>query len=471
MKYLLYCIFFFWGFSLFSQNKEVLYGLDETPQALLLNPGTRISNKYHFGIPLISHLHFNGGSSGISAYDIFQNTSVDINTRIRKKISELDGRDFFTASQQLEILNFGWKNKQEFYFSGGVYQEFDFIFYFPKDLAVLAWEGNANYIGKKFDLGEVNTRGDLLMVYHLGATKRWNKKLTIGARAKIYSSLLSFSSTDNSGTFETRISESGNNIYEHVVNANLSINTSGIASLSDLEDPSQATNKILNRAFLSGNLGLGIDLGATYEINEKLTASASFVDLGAIFHTKDIESYTVNGEYTLDGIELLFPPLVSTDTAPPYYDDLIDEIEDAFTVDTVYNSYSQMRPLKIYSSLKYNFGRPVGSDEGCDCLNTGENQKYNQSAGVQFFNMFRPKGPQFAATLFYYRKLSDYLTFKTTYTVDSYSYNNIGLGLVADIKMINFYIVANNLQWYSNFAKAKSVSLQMGLNIIIDENK
>jgi len=106
MKYLLYCIFFFWGFSLFSQNKEVLYGLDETPQALLLNPGTRISNKYHFGIPLISHLHFNGGSSGISAYDIFQNTSVDINTRIRKKISELDGRDFFTASQQLEILNF-----------------------------------------------------------------------------------------------------------------------------------------------------------------------------------------------------------------------------------------------------------------------------------------------------------------------------------------------------------------------------
>ena len=326
MKYLLYCIFFFWGFSLFSQNKEVLYGLDETPQALLLNPGTRISNAFHIGIPLMSHFHFNGGSSGISAYDIFQKSSVDINTRIRNKISELDGRDFFTATQQLDILNFGWKNKQEFYFSGGVYQEFDFIFYFPKDLAVLAWEGNSDYIGKKFDLGEVNTRGDLLMVYHLGATKRWSKKLTIGARAKIYSSLLSFSSTDNSGTFETRISESGNNIYEHIINANLSLNTSGIASLIDLEDSSQAPNKILNRAFLNGNLGLGIDLGATYEINEKLTASASFIDLGVIFHSKDVESYTINGEYTLDGIELLFPPLGTSDTSPPYYDDLIDEI-------------------------------------------------------------------------------------------------------------------------------------------------
>ena len=173
----------------------------------------------------------------------------------------------------------------------------------------------------------------------------------------------------------------------------------------------------------------------------------------------------------MDGIELLFPPIGSGNSAPPYYDDLIDEIEESFSLDSIYNSYSQMRPLKAYASLKYNFGRPVGGDEGCDCLNTGENQKYNQSVGVQFFNMFRPKGPQFAATLFYYRKISDYLTFKTTYTADSYSYNNIGLGLVANIKMLNFYIVANNLQWYSNFAKAKSVSLQMGLNIIIDENK
>ena len=471
MKYLLYCVFFFWGFLLFSQNKEVLYGLDETPQALLLNPGARVSNSFHIGIPLISHLHFNGGSSGVSAYDIFQKSSVDINTRITNTISELNDRDFFTTTQQLEILNFGWKNKKEFYFSGGLYQEFDFVFYFPKDLAVLAWEGNANYIGKKFDLGEINTRGDLLMVYHFGATKRWNKKLTVGARAKIYSSLLSFSSTDNSGTFETRISESGNNIYEHLIsNINLSLNTSGIASLNDLEGGS-ATNTILSRAFFSGNLGVGVDLGATYEINEKWTASASFIDLGAIFHTKDVESYAINGEYTLDGIELLFPPIGSGNSAPPYYDDLIDEIEEAFLLDSIYDSYSQMRPLKAYASLKYNFGRPAGGDEGCDCLNTGENQKYNQSVGVQFFNMFRPKGPQFAATLFYYRKISDYLTFKTTYTADSYSYNNIGLGLVANIKLLNFYIVANNLQWYSNVAKAKSVSLQMGLNIIIDENK
>jgi hypothetical protein len=472
MKYLITCVFMFWIVSLLSQNKEVLYGLEETPQAMLLNPGSRISYEYHFGVPLLSHIHVNGGSSGVSVYDIFQESSLDINTRISNKIFELENTDFFTATQQLEILNFGWKNKKNYYFSGGIYQEFDFILYFPKDLAILAWEGNANYIGKEFNLGEINVSGDLLTVYHFGVNKKINKKITVGGRAKLYSSMLSFSSTSNSGTFVTIPSESGDNIYDHIVsNATINVNTSGITSLSDLDTRTQVINKLLGRSFFGGNLGIGVDLGATYEINEKWTASASILDLGAIFHKKNIESYQVSGEYNLDGIELLFPPLGNGDSSLPYYEDLIDDIGAAFTIDTIYNSYIQMRPVKMYASVKYNFGQAIGGDKTCNCLKMGENQKYNQSIGFQYFSIIRPKGPQIAATLFYYHRLSDYFSVKATYTADSYSYSNVGLGLITNIKMVNFYIVADNLQWYSNLAKAKSVSLQFGFNIIIDKNE
>ncbi|MDG2052350.1 MAG: DUF5723 family protein [Flavobacteriaceae bacterium] len=462
----------FWIVSLLSQNKEVLYGLEETPQAMLLNPGSRISYEYHFGVPLLSHIHVNVGSSGVSVYDIFQESSLDINTRISNKIFELENKDFFTATQQLEILNVGWKNKKDYYFSGGIYQEFDFVLYFPKDLAILAWEGNANYIGKEFDLGEINASGDLLTVYHFGVNKKINKKITVGARTKLYSSMLSFSSTSNSGTFVTIPSESGDNIYEHIVsNATINLNTSGITSLSDLDTKNQVINKLLGRSFFGGNLGIGVDLGTTYEINEKWTASASILDLGAIFHKKNIESYQVSGEYNLDGIELLFPPLGNGDSSLPYYEDLIDDIGTAFTLDTIYNSYIQMRPIKMYASVKYNFGQAIGGDKTCNCLKMGENQKYNQSIGFQYFSIIRPKGPQIAATLFYNHRFSDYFSVKATYSVDSYSYSNIGLGLITNIKMVNFYIVADNLQWYSNLAKAKSISLQFGFNIIIDKNE
>lgn len=71
-----------------------------------------------------------------------------------------------------------------------------------------------------------------------------------------------------------------------------------------------------------------------------------------------------------------------------------------------------------------------------------------------------------AATLFYYRRFSNYLSVKATYTADSFSFTNIGLGLVANFGKVNFYIIADNLLWYENIAKAKSVSLQLGFNLI-----
>lgn len=461
----------FWGFSMISQNKEVLYGLEEVPESMLLNPGARITYNKHLGIPFLSQIHLNGGFSGASVYDIFQDSGTNINDRIRSKIFELKNTDFFTATQQLDILNFGWKSKKEFYFSGGIYQELDFVLYFPKDLAILAWEGNANYLDKEFNLGELNTTGDLLMVYHFGLNKKINNKFTLGARAKIYSSMLSYRSVKNTGTFVTRISETDNNKYEHILsNADFTVNTSGIASLSELDGGSQVMSKVLGRSFFGGNLGVGIDFGTTYEINEKWTASASVLDFGAIFHKKDVESYVVKGEYTLNGIELLFPPLGNGESTSPYYDDLINEIENAFPLDTIKSSYTQMRPVKSYASIKYNFGKAIGGSGACNCLKTGENQEFNQAIGFQYYSIFRPKGPQMAATLFYYRRLTDYFSVKATYTIDSYSYSNIGLGLSATFGIVNFYIMTDNLQWYSNIAKAKSVSLQLGLNIIIDKN-
>ncbi len=470
MKNLITCILMFWVILFNAQNKQVLYGLEEVPQSMLLNPGGIVNYDYHFGIPFLSQIHFNGGSSGVSAYDIFKDSNGDINERIRNKIFDLKNTDFFTATEQLDILNFGWKNKKDIYFSGGVYQELDFILYFPRDLAILAWEGNANYIGKEFDLSEISTTGELLTIYHFGVNKKLTEKLTLGVRGKIYSSMLSFHSTNNQGTFVTRISETDNNIYEHIVsNANITVQTSGIASLEDLDGSTQVVSEVLGRAFFGGNLGIGLDLGGTYEINEQWTASASFLDLGAVFYKKDIETYQVKGEYTLDGIELLFPPLEVGEPAPPYYDDLIDEIEDTFPVDTLNNSYNKFRPLKINGSLKYNFGKAIGGSGECNCLKMGENQKFNQSIGFQYYSMYRPKGPQMAATLFYYRRFSEHISTKATYTIDSYSYANFGLGLVANVGVVNFYIMADNLQWYQNIAKAKSVSLQLGFNIIVDK--
>ncbi|MBT8262902.1 MAG: hypothetical protein KJO05_08780 [Bacteroidia bacterium] len=454
----------------FAQNKQLLYGFDEVPQSLMLNPGTKVPQKKHFGIPFLSQLHINGGSSGVSVFDIFGESNVDINTRIRNKIFELKNSDFFTATEQLEIINFGWRANNEIYFSGGIYQELDFISYFPRDLAILAWEGNRDYLDYPFNLGEISATADLLTVYHFGANKQLTKKLTAGLRVKLYSSMLSARSVDNQGTFVTTLGGPDSpNIYEHTVtNANVTLNTSGIASLDGM-DSSEIPGEIIGRAFFGGNFGLGVDLGATYDINNRLSASASLIDVGMIFHGKDAETYEATGTYTLDGIELIFPPLSAGQPTLPYYDNLEDELEEEIPIDTITSGYTQFRPLKVNAALKYSFGKTVGKGAECDCRNMGGGIDRAQAVGAQFYSIFRPKGPQMAGTLFYYRRLWDFLAAKATYTVDSYSYSNVGLGMVTDLGKFNFYIAADNLLHYGNLAKAKSVSLQLGFNIKIDE--
>lgn len=453
--------------QLYAQNKQVIYGFDEIPQSLMLNPGTKVPQKAHFGIPFLSQIHINGGSSGVSVFDIFGTTGEDINSKIERKIFEMTDKDFFTLTQQLEILQFGWRTKNDIYFSGGLYQELDFISYFPQDLAILAWEGNRDYLGYEFDLGQISTTGDLLTVYHFGANKSIGKKLTVGARVKLYSSMLSYQSTNNQGVFVTELGdENSNNIYEHrVVDADVQVQTSGIAALTE----EFTAGKLIGRGFFGGNFGVGVDLGATYELTEQLTLTASVLDLGTIFHSKDVENYRASGDYILDGIELIFPSLSEGEATLPYYDDLEDEIEREIPIDTLYDSYSQLRPLKVNASARYNFGKIVGGGQECDCRNMGGGVTRAQAVGVQFFSILRPKGPQMAGTLFYERRLFEFLAAKATYTIDPYSFSNLGLGVVTDAGKFNFYVAADNILRYGNIAKAKGVSLQFGFNIKIDE--
>ena len=469
MKNCCYVLFALMAVVCNAQNKQVLYGLKETPQSVLLNPGIEVPQKVHFGIPFLSQIHVNAGSSGVTVFDIFGASDLDINQRIRSKIFELSDKDFFTATQQLELFNIGWRSKGDIHFSGGIYQELDFISYFPRDLAILAWEGNRDYLDYPFDLGQLSVTADLTTVYHFGVNKQLANRLTVGVRGKVYSNMLNISSTNNTGTFTTSLDTDGVNIYDHTVtDANVTVQTSGVASLEEKNGAGEVAGSVLGRAFFGGNLGVGIDIGATYHVSDRITATASVLDIGAVFHTKDVETYNAEGSYTLNGIELIFPPLNQGEATIPYFGNLEDEIEEEIPIDTLTSGYTRWRPLKVNASAEYGFGNIFGGGE-CDCRNPGASQTWQQAVGVQYYAIARPKGPQMAGTIYYRRTFTEGLSAKATYTVDSFSASNVGLGVVANVGKLNMFLAADNLLTYGNIAKAKSVSLQLGFNIIIDE--
>lgn len=466
MKHILLFCFLWVGCTCNSQNKQVLYGLETVPQSLLLNPGGEVPQQAHFGIPFLSQFHVNAGSSGVNTFDIFQEGG-DINQRINDAIFSMSERDFFTVTQQWDIINFGWRNREDVYFSGGMYQELDMIAYFPKDFAILASQGNRDYLDVPFQFSDISATAELLSVWHFGINKQITRKLRIGGRAKLYSSMLNVRSQGNSGTFTTRESQSGENIYEHIVDrVDVTVHTSGLQSL-DGKTPGQVLGTMIGRSLFSGNYGLGVDIGGTYLINDQWTANASILDLGAIFQLSDTESYTANGSYTLDGIELLFPSLEEGEETFPYYNNLEADIDAAIPIDTISSGYTHLRPVKFNAQLAYSFGRFAGG-VACDCLDKGSVRRIHET-GVQVYSIFRPKGPQMAGTIYYRRRWGSFLSTKFTYTVDPFSFANVGAGLVVDIGRFNFYLAADNLLQLQNLAKANSVSLQLGFNVKIPQ--
>ncbi|WP_074409006.1 DUF5723 family protein [Aquimarina megaterium] len=450
-----------WGCLGYSQNKETLYDFTDLPQSLLLNPGADINFDYHAGVPFLSQFHINAGLKGASIYDVFADDGRNINDKIENTLNTLTSNDYLTLTQQLELISFGWESKKNknIYFSGGIYQELDVIGYFPKDFVVLAYQGNQDFLNQPFRFSTINGSIELLTTFHFGYTKKINKKLTFGARAKLYSSMFHIRSAKNKGTFTTVETPEGNNVYQHIIsNADVTVRTSGYASLKDKEGK-DIVNKLIGRAFLGGNLGLGVDIGFTHKINEQLAITGSANDLGMILYTKDVETYRARGNYAFEGFET--PIQFSGQDAQNF----LDELEEAVPLDTLSTTYITMRPLKLNSSVRYSFNR---YDDGtCNCYLEGKKPPYMDAIGVQLFTQFRPKRPQYAVSLFYYKRFFNFLRTKLTYTIDDYSYYNIGFLASIHINKINFYISGNNLLEYTNLAKARGTSVQLGFNFIM----
>jgi len=456
--------------GVFAQNKQLLYDFTEIPQSMLINPGVQTDFKWYTGIPGVSGLSFQAGSSGISAFDLFAVDGIDFNTKIRERLlGQLNTRDEISGTQQIELLNVGFRSSDpNIFYSFGIYSESDAIGYWFEDYAILAIEGNVDRLNQRFDLGDLKTRGEIMNVFHFGFNKKVDNKLTIGGRAKIYSSILDFNSSRNKGFFVTRPGE--NNLLSSTLNTDLKLRTSGINALRAAADEDNVPATLIKRGFFGGNLGLGIDLGFTYQLNKQTVFTGSLLDLGFIYHSNDVENYTLEGDVTTEGVEVILPE----DALNPnrdFWQDLVDNIEEIVPFENNSKNYISFRPTKLYASLRYNWGEqktPRAVDCDCNPNVAGNNRvpKFVNGFGGQLYMINRPRGPQTALTAFYQRRFGNALALKTTYTADKFTLTNIGFGLNLQAGPVNLYLMADNLLAYRNIADSRYASFQLGLNII-----
>lgn len=468
----------FWTSGIIAQNRQLLYDFQEIPQALMLNPGMKASQNWHVGIPGLSGLYFQASTSGVTVNDLFANDGVDFTTKVRERAIETMGRrDDFGSTSQIEGFNVGFRgrNRPDDYYSFGIYGEFDFVSYWPRDLAVLAFEGNGGTnIGRDFDLGDLKFRGEMINVFHFGINRKVDRELTLGVRAKLYSSIFQFQSLGNSGSFRTV--QGQNNSYRTILEADMRLQTSGIKEFYDIVDDETSGSRrrdlkrlFTERVLLGGNLGLGLDAGFTYQLNPQTSITGSVLDLGFVYNSGDVWNYSFRGRASTEGISVFLPEDIDN-VDNDLWRELIDEIEEALPYGEDGSGYISFRPVKAYGSIRYDYGEPKRGRFDCDCdirpRSRPVREYYRNSLGGQLFLMKRPRGVQAALTAFYQKRLGSVLSVRTSYTIDKYSWTNLGLGLNLQAGPVNFYVLGDNILSYSNLADSQYVSLHFGINII-----
>ena len=453
MRKLILISSFLLAFLTSAQNKQVLYDFAEIPQTLMLNPAVDFQGKFHVSIPGLSQISLHGGFSGFSAFDLLADNDVSINDKIKEVYKSFGKTEFLSFNQQLEILNIGFRHRNNNYISFGYYQELDVLFKFPKDLVDLYYNGNT-VLDRKYSARKLSAQAELLGVFHVGVSRKVSEFTRIGGRIKIYSSVASASTKQNNGYFYT---ENGtDNIYrQHLANVDLLLETSGIR-LPDNVDVDQSY--IQNKFLFGGNLGIGLDLGFTYKPKDQWEITGSIQDLGFIYYTKNVESYRVKGNYQLDGFQLNFDP----NTPDNYWNDLKNDFEERIGTDTIHANYMNFRPAKINGSLTYSFGRKRLDD----CTFINRISPYTHKVGAHLFSRLNIVHSYVAATLFYERRLGNAISTKITYTADPFSFANVGFGISARAGAFNIYATADNLLGLRNVYAMKSTNFQFGMNLI-----
>ncbi len=457
-----------------SQNMQILYDFDQLPQTLMLNPGAEIDFDKHIGVPLLSNVYAVGGAS---SRDVNYNNlaeGTDSSSDVLRNLNDLglSDNEIFLFHQQIELINVGFRLKNPaYYLSFGMYQQIDGFSSYPSDFGDLFFFGDDQNqdgeaeVGENYSAESVNTVFELAGVFHVSMNKRINENLTIGTRLNILSGSIGLETSSNEGTYSLSKNPLSNEPYIHnFEDIGVRLNTAGMLDSFDLsEDIGPASELIGGLFFMNGSLGASIDFGFTYKHTKELSFSGSLLDLG-------IMSF----QHKLTTIEFEDAQIPSDE----YYDPAGDELDfwtekylsDELPLITDEKSFSYFRSPKINASMRYDMRRKVKPEKSAfRNVRADISSDYRMSSfGMQVYTEFRPKYPLWAITGFYSRELNKYLSIKATYTVDKFSYYNIGFGLSTHIKSFNFYTTIDNLVALPTIKNSNYQSFQFGMNFIFN---
>ena len=133
-----------------AQQDFILYHMPSIPQITQVDPASMPDSKLDIGLPIISSVYGSAFNTGFSMGDLFyQNANGIMMPDVDNAISKMKDNNFLILNAHTDLLFVGFRSKNNF-FSFNVTEKLDFTFNYPKDLIIMAMEGNGNnLLGKR----------------------------------------------------------------------------------------------------------------------------------------------------------------------------------------------------------------------------------------------------------------------------------------------------------------------------------
>ncbi len=452
-----------------GQNSQTMYFMN-LPQNHFMNPALRPSNSIYVGLPALSGINLNINNNFINFSDVIikgqpKDSLISfLNPRynVDKFLAKINDRNSFEPELMIQILGVGFSVGKDNYVFFDINDRIDGNLVLPGDLFRLALKGSKGLVGSKMDLSSL--KGDVKYYREFGAgiSRNITDRLRIGIKGKLLFGIADVSIDTKS------LGIAVNNDYSYSLDANLTVNMSGpvnvytdsnhnLDSIS-FDDTRFKTSSGI-RDFVSGkkNMGLGMDIGATYQLNDRIVVSASVTDLGFIRWKKDVTNLKADNRFEFSGLNIS-DVVNGTITIDELGQDMLDSLKNAFVASNTKAPYTTYLPFGISFGGNYSVTSQF-------------------SVGLLSYSRVIEKQLREALTLSANINLGNALSASLSYTAENHRYDNLGAGLAFRAGVTQFYLVSDRIPvvWdrikndNSNIvlpANWNTFNLRLGMNLV-----
>ncbi len=419
-----------------------LHFMDDVFQSGSTNPG--MMNRYRINVGLPSY-YLSFYHSGPTIDDMLrENADGSFTIDVDAGLEHVEANNYLELSGGLETFNVGIRlNRLQFGISHAI--RFGAFFKYKEELPQMAFNGNAQYIGETVDVGpgfDVSVLNEIA----LSGAFQVSEKLSVGARLKYISGVGNISTSKDQISIYT-----DPEYYQLTGTTDYQVNTgSDFFQLNvDTNDVSITTSNISAGDFFGGSTGFGVDLGAVYRVNDKITVAASVVDLGTINWNKNVTNFTSQGQYTFEGIDAS-ETFFGEDSLD--FEGVIDTIYDIFEFEEGSESYSTPLRTKFYISGTYNITETL-------------------EVGGLFFGQMVDGSLRPAIAVSARKRFGNIFSVGGVYAIRNNSFDNLGLNFGVKLGPVQLFGASDNIISVFKPYDTRNVNMRLGLNIAIAKKR